>query len=223
LSSKDVREAPSYTFAEASRYLRVPAPTVRVWVVGLHGERQQFEPLIRRPDSRDKRLSFNNLVEIHVLRALRTQHGVPMKFVRQALREAEDQFGIPRLLIHKELSAAPGRMFLDRYGQLVDLTRSGQLALKDIFRSYLRAVVCDPQGVPVRLYPWIPARFEGPSKSIYIDPYRAFGAPVAGRRGISTAVLASRIDAGESVASVASDYGLESGEVEEAIRFERAA
>jgi uncharacterized protein (DUF433 family) len=223
VTSKDVREAPSYTFADAARYLRVPAPTVRVWVVGLHSDRQRFEALIHRPDSGDKRLSFNNLVEIHVLRALRTQHGIPMAAVRKALRDAEKKFGIPRLLIDKQLSATPGRLFLDRYGELIELSRGGQLALRDVFKNFLKAVVHDPRGVPILLYPWIPDPFRPASKAIFIDPFRGFGTPLAGKRAISTAVLASRVDAGESIDAVARDYGLESGEVEEAIHFERAA
>lgn len=223
MNPKDVREAPSYTFADASRYLRVPAPTVRVWTVGLHSENQRFEALIHRPDPSDKRLSFNNLVEIHVLRALRTQHGIPMGAVREALQDAEKRFGVRRLLIHKELSAIPGRLFLDRYGELVELSRGGQLVLREVFKNHLKAVVHDPKGVPIRLYPWIPDPFKPASRAIFIDPFRGFGSPLAGKRAISTAVLASRVDAGESISAVASDYGLEIAEVEEAIHFERAA
>lgn len=223
LKPRDVREAPSYTFADAARYLRVPAPTVRAWVVGLHYPKQRFQPLIHRPQEEDKRLSFTNLVEIHVLRALRTQHGIPMRAVREALEYSEREFKIHRLLVHKELAAAPGRLFLRRYGELVELSKGGQMALQAAFQNYLKAVVHDPEGVPIRLYPWIPNPFARASKNIFIDPRLGFGAPVAGQRAISTAVLASRVDAGESVLAVAKDYGLESEEVEEAIRFERAA
>lgn len=192
-------------------------------MAGLDYPKQSFKPLIHRPQKNDKRLSFNNLVEVHVLRALRTQHGVPMRAVREALNYAEQKFGITRLLIHKNLAATPGRLFLERYGELVELTKGGQMALRAAFENYLKAVVRDPRGVPVRLYPWIPNPFEQPSKTIFIDPTLGFGSPVAGRRAISTAVLASRVDAGEAVASIARDYGLQSEEVEEAVRFERAA
>jgi uncharacterized protein (DUF433 family) len=191
--------------------------------VGLHYPKQRFQPLIHRPQEEDKRLSFTNLVEIHVLRALRTQHGIPMRAVREALGYSEREFKIHRLLVHKELAAAPGRLFLRRYGELVELSKGGQMALQAAFQNYLKAVVHDPEGVPIRLYPWIPNPFERASKRIFIDPRLGFGAPVAGQRAISTAVLASRVDAGESVLAVAKDYGLESEEVEEAIRFERAA
>lgn len=220
----DIRDAPAYTFAEASRYLRLPAPTVRVWVVGLDSARQHFRPLIRRPNPRDKRLSFNNLVEIHVLRALRTQHGVKMAGVRRALEYAEKECGIPRLLIHRDLRASAGEIFLDKYSELISLSKGGQLALRQVLEAALKRVVYDPQGAPIQLYPsWMPYPSEGPRKSVMLDPRVGFGNPVTARRRISTAVLASRFDFGESVDDLAVDYGLNPEDVEDAIGFERAA
>ena len=43
------------------------------------------------------------------------------------------------------------------------------------------------------------------------------------RAGVSTGVIAERIDAGESVADLADDYGLTTEEVEQAVVYERAA
>ena len=201
----------------------MPAPTVRVWVVGLDTERQQFRPLIHRPDPEDKRLSFNNLVEIHVLRALRTKHDVSMAGVRKALRYAEARCGVSRLLIHRDLMVGAGEILLDKYTELISLSKGGQLALRNVLTAHLKRVIYDPQGVPIRLYPWIPYSSEAPRKTIVLDPRIGFGNPVTERLGISTAVLASRIDAGETVEDLVADYGLDRGEVEDAIQFERAA
>ena len=41
-------------------------------------------------------ISFNNLVEAHVLRALRTRDGVRMTAVRKAIDYAEKELGIKR-------------------------------------------------------------------------------------------------------------------------------
>lgn len=219
----DIREAPAYTFAEASRYLQLPAPTVRVWVVGLDSARQRFRPLIRRPDPRDKRISFNNLVEIHVLRALRTRQAISMPDVRSALHFAEEQCGIDRLLIHKDLMAGAGQVFLDKYTELLSLSKGGQLVLRAALHAHLERVVYDPDGIPIRLYPWSPIPSEAPRRSVVLDPRVGFGRPVTEHRRISTAVLASRFDAGEPVEGLAADYGLTADEVEDAIQFERAA
>lgn len=43
------------------------------------------------------------------------------------------------------------------------------------------------------------------------------------RAGVSTAAIAERIDARESVEDVATDYGLTVPEIEQAVVFERAA
>lgn len=219
----NLRTRPAYTVAEAARYLAIPAPTVNAWFRGIHAKHQIFEPVLRLEDPNDRRLSFSNLVEAHVLRALRTKHGVPMHAVRGALDFVRREFGIARLLIDPRLRAAPGKMFLQRYAELVELTRSGQHVIERVWDSHLQAVVQDPAGVPFKLYPWIPDRTQPPKQSILIDPAVSFGTPMTTSRGIATSVLADLYDAGTSVDELAGEYGLTQEEVEDALAFERAA
>lgn len=78
----DPRELPLYSLAEAARHLHLPPATLRSWVFGrtyrLADGREGFsEPLIQLPDPEDSRLSFTNLVEAHVLHALRAHHRAP--------------------------------------------------------------------------------------------------------------------------------------------------
>lgn len=219
----DIRSRPAYTVAEAARYLSIPAPTVSAWFRGIQAKHQTFKPVLRFEEPDDRRLSFSNLVEAHVLRALRTKHGISMKAVRDALDYVRREFDIDRLLIDPGLRAAPGRMFLQRYGELVDLTRSGQHVIERMWDSHLKAVVQDPAGVPFKLYPWLPDRTEPPKQSILIDPAVSFGKPMTSSRGIATAVLADLYDAGTSVEELVEEYGLTSQEVEDALAFERAA
>lgn len=56
---------------------------------------------------------------------------------------------------------------------------------------------------------------------ILIDPKIGFGRPVLIGKAIRTATIANRFDAGESVSDLATDYGLTTPEIEEAIRYER--
>lgn len=218
----DVRWRPAYTVAEAARYLAIPAPTVSAWFRGIRGK-QTFKPVLRLEDPSDRRLSFSNLIEAHVLRALRTKHGVPMPAVRKALAYVRKEFGIDRLLIDPRLRAAPGKMFLERYAQLVDLTRSGQHVIERVWDTHLQAVVQDPAGVPLKLYPWIPDRTQPAKRSILIDPAVTFGRPMTATRGIATSVLADLYDAGTSLEELVAEYGLTQQEVEDALAFERAA
>ena len=214
-----------YNLPEAARYLHLPPATLRAWVEGrsyrLSAGRTGFsEPLILRPDPRDARLSFSNLVEAHVLRALRAEHQVPMAHVRRALDYAQREFGIDRLLIRDELRAAPGEMFLQEYGRLLSLSRAGQFAMEKILDAFLRRVVRDAKGLPLRLYPFTSPSLLEDRRIVAIDPRISYGRPAIERKGISTAVLAERLNAGESVRDLAEDYGLQDEEIEEAILYE---
>jgi uncharacterized protein (DUF433 family) len=168
-------------------------------------------------------LSFANLVEAHVLRSLRSEHGVSVKALRKALAYAEKALGIERLLLRPELCAEAGRLFLDRYGELIELSASGQLAMRRLLEEHLKQVEWDASKFPVRLYPFVFADEPNEEHSIVIDPRIAFGRPVLLRRGVSTSAIAERIDAGETVEDLAADYDLDSSEIEQAALYERAA
>ena len=221
------RDLAAYSLAEAARYLRLPTATLRSWVLGRDYPtaegRSQFPPLLRPASKRPPLLSFSNLIEAHVLRSLRTDHGVPVKALRSALAYAERELSIDRLLLRPELCAEAGKVFLDRYGELIELTASGQLAMRQLFDQHLKRVDWDASKFPVRLYPFLSAASPSEARPIVIDPRIAFGRPVVQRKGISTLAIAERIDAGESVEDVAHDYDLGPSEIEQAILYERAA
>lgn len=219
-------ERPRYKIGQAAQYLRISPTTLRSWVVGRPyptGEgHRYFQPLIGRPDEQDLRLSFNNLVEAHVLRALRTRHKVPMSAVRSALDFAESQFQIKRLLLSDELRAAAGTVFLERLDELIDLGRAGQLVLKELLQAHLQRIDRNIEGLPVRLFPVSIRGLDGP-KVVVIDPQVSFGRPYISGKGVRTSTIVERLDAGESREDIAQDYGLEAYEIDEAILYERAA
>jgi uncharacterized protein (DUF433 family) len=225
-TATDPRETAAYSISEAARYLRLPSATLRDWVLGRRyaDGRRQFAPLIKPACRRPPFLSFLNLIEGHVLRSLRTEHGVSVKALRKAIDYAETELGIDRLLLRPELRAGAGEVFLDRYGQLIELSASGQLAMRRVFEEHLKRVEWDEAlRFPVRLFPFLTRSAPGASRVIAIDPQMAFGRPVVWRKGISTSAIADRIDAGEVVNDVAADYDLEPSEIEEAVVYERAA
>src|SRR5205085_2319836 len=147
-------------------------------------------PLIRPVSLEPTWVSFANLIEAHVLRSLRTEHGVPVKALRSALSYAEKTLGIDRLLLRPELRADAGKVFLDRYGELIELTASGQLAMRRLFDEHLKRVEWDSSRFPVRLYPFLSTATPSTERPIVIDPRVAFGRPVVSRKGISTATIA---------------------------------
>ncbi len=226
-ATTELRNQPAYPLSEAGRYLKLPAATLRSWFLGRHYEttkgRRQFSAIVSPASRQPPLLSFWNVIEAHVLRALRTDHGVSVKALRQAVRYAEGQLNIERLLLSRELSANAGRLFLDRYGALIELSASGQIAMRQVLEAHLRRVEWDQWQFPVRLFPFLTSEAFTTDRPIAIDPTIAFGRPVVLSRGVTTATIAERIDAGESVEDVAADYDLTPADIEQAIVYERAA
>jgi uncharacterized protein (DUF433 family) len=226
-SHADLRNQPAYTLAEGARYLKLPTATLRAWAVGRAYPTARgaghFRPLIRPARKAPPQLSFWNLIEAHVLRSFRAEHGVSLRALRQALDFAERELRIERLLLRRELCADAGELFLERYGELISLSASGQLAMRRLFDEHLKRVEWDEWKFPVRLYPFLAAELTTEARPIAIDPGISFGRPVIARLGISTAVLADRLDAGETLEDLTADYGLSHVEIEQAVLYERTA
>ena len=73
-------DVPAYSFAEAALLTGVPLSTLRSWVLGRplasrSGQRWS-RPVIRLPKGPKPFLSFTNLVEVHVLAAMRRKHAL---------------------------------------------------------------------------------------------------------------------------------------------------
>jgi len=225
--ANELRSQPAYPLAEAARYLKVAPATLRSWVLGRQYPKAdgvaRFQPLVHPPTKQPPILSFWNLIDAHVLRSLRTDHGVSIKELRQAIGYAERELNVDNLLRSKELRTQGGELLLDRYGKLISLSASGQLAMRQLLDEHLKRVDWDEWQFPVRLYPFLATETAGAGRPIAIDPTISFGRPIVVRKGISTGAIADRIDAGESVAELATDYGLEQSEIEQAVLYERAA
>ena len=94
LRTFEPREVPAYRISEVAQYLLMPKATVRAWAFG-QGE---FKPVLGLEKVNGiPLLSFVNLVEVHVLDALRREHDIPLQTTRGVLRILESAFpGLPR-------------------------------------------------------------------------------------------------------------------------------
>jgi len=220
----DPRELPAYSIAEAARYLQIPQATLRSWVIGRHykagGGKRLFRPLLVPADKERALLSFFNLVEAHVLSALRRKHRLALAKVRLALDYLKKHFPSAHPLADREFETDGSDLFLQRYGQLINLSKEGQLEMQGMIAEHLRRVERDASGCAAKLY-----LFTGPprpkaAKVVVVDPYVSFGRPVLVGTGIATDVIAQRYKAGESIAELANDYDRSQNEIEEAIRCE---
>jgi uncharacterized protein (DUF433 family) len=217
-------EQSAYSITEASRYLSIPIATLRSWVAGRKYPTDSgikfFSPLILLPDDARAGLSFVNLVEAHVLDAIRRHHQVPLSKIRDAIHYLQKHFSSKHPLAEQRFQTDGIDLFIDKFGKLINVTQSGQIALRELLKAHLHRVEHNANGAAVRLYPFTRKRDLSEPKVIVIDPHISYGRPVLVGTGIPTAIVAERYKAGESIDELAEDYGRSRNEIEEAIRCE---
>jgi uncharacterized protein (DUF433 family)/transposase-like protein len=221
---RDVLDLPAYSIAETARYLDIPTATLRYWVLGAPYRTQRgvrrAPPVIQIADSDEGALSFRNMVEAHVLDALRRQHHVSLPRVRAALDYLQEKFPSPHPLADPSLQTDGLDLFVVKYGKLINASRAGQTAMREMLAAHLKRIDRDAAGAPIRLYPFTRKHDLEEPRVVMMDPRVQYGRPVLVRSGIPTAVVAERYKAGESIQDLATDYGREPREIEEAIRCE---
>ena len=217
---------PAYSVTEAAHYLRIPLATLRSWVRGRYYPTEEgrkfFAPVIDLPEPSLQSLSFVNLVEAHILDAIRRQHNIPLPKVRIALDYVKKYFGLAHPLADQKFQSDGVSLIVSRFDQLIAVSDAGQLAMKAMLDAHLRRVGWDLAGIAIQLYPFTRKRQADEPKIIVIDPTIAFGRPSIMGTGIATAIVAERYKAGESVDELADDYGCERRNIEEAVRCELA-
>jgi uncharacterized protein (DUF433 family) len=220
----ELRDIPAYGLSEASHYLGIPKATLRSWVLGrqypIETGKQFFRPIIELPDKEKPLLSFVNLVEAHVLEAIRQRHGIKFWRVRGAVEYIERHLDSRHPLAEQRFVTDGADLFVEQFGRLVNISREGQLVIKELIQTYLRRIERDSAGFPIRLYPFTRERKPDEPKTIVIDPYISFGRPVLAGTGIATTIIAQRYKAGESIEELAEDYGRPTSDIQEAIRSE---
>ena len=220
----DPRDIPTYSISDAARYLRIPAGTIRSWTVGRHypisNGSNFFRPLIPIRDLKPKLLSFTNLIEVHVLRAIRKHHQIDLGKVRDALDFIGEHFQASHPLARERFLTDGVDLFIERYGSLVNASKSVQTELKDSLNAHLERIEPDDTGLAIKLYPFTRSSEEDNPRIVVIDPRIAFGRLVIAGTGIATSVLAERYQAGDSIDDLAYDYECDRLKIEEAIRCE---
>jgi uncharacterized protein (DUF433 family) len=187
---------------------------------GSDSKQKMFKPVIRPAAKSPVALSFINLIEAHVLAAIRRKHRVNMPAVRRAIDYLKNEFGSKHPLADHKFETNGVDLFIEQYGQFISTSQSGQLAVKELLKAHLRRIDRDDKGLPLRLYPFTRMDETDQPKNIVIDPFISFGRAVITGTGVTTDVVAERFKAGESADELAKDYGCEREKIEEAIRCE---
>jgi len=210
----DPRDVPAYTVAEAAHYLCMPASTVRDWVSGT----KKFTRVLDLPKPAVTLLSFFNLVEAHALRSLRVVHRIELPRIRDALDYDHAKLGWKRPLIHEGFKTDGARLFVEHLGQVMDVTAQRQIVMQAVM-THLERIEWETN-LAARLYPFTRLNTENAPKSVFIDPRFSFGRPILRDSRVTTAIIADRYKAGDSIDDLALDYGCSRPEIEEAVRCE---
>ena len=176
---------PAYTKAEASRYLGIPHRTLHDWVSGRSDPSGRPRPLVSITEPSEHLLSFENMLELHVLAALRHVHGVRMRVIRNALDYLQIRFGVARPLIDEQMHTDGKTILVHRLGQLIDAGQHGQTSMLELLDVHLDRIERNPSGIATRLFlftrksPQDRHAAERQPRVIAIDPAVAFGRPLS--------------------------------------------
>jgi uncharacterized protein (DUF433 family) len=221
---REPRDIPAYRLLDAARYLNIAVPTLRSWIKGYYYPvkrgRRFFKPVFNLPNPELLLLSYTNLVEAFVLSSLRKRHKIDLFKIRKAIESLQREFNSRHPLAEHRFETNGIDIFVEQYGQLINVGLDDQLAMRQVLQNYLTRVDHDPAGKAARLYPFIRLDGTNQPKHVVINPYVSFGKPVITGTGLPTHVVAERYKAGDSIPKIASDYGRKEEEIEDAIRYE---
>lgn len=222
-----IHDEPAYSAQEAAAILAVPSATVKSWCFGqtyhLHGEKRQFQPVIRAADKKSRLISFANLCELHVLSAIRRYHRIPMPRVRESVEYVRKELGADRPLIDSQFMTNGIDLFVEHASKLLNVSKQGQEALRGEFEAALARIERNKNGSPIRLFPFSRSsmQLDEQPRIVVVDPRLSFGRPVLTGSAVPTRIIVDRFQAGDSMSEMAEDYGVGEAEIEEAIRFEQ--
>jgi uncharacterized protein (DUF433 family) len=225
-----IYDEPAYRAAEAAHILGLPSGTVQAWCFGHDyrhrhdGSRKLFVRVIAPADERERLLSFVNLCELHLLAVIRRHHRVQLPQVRAAVEYMRQRLGEERPLASSQFRTNGIDLFVEHAGDLLNVSKQGQRALREDFERTLDRVEFSSDGRrPIRLFPFTrpPLLADAQPKAVIVDPALSFGRPVLSGAFVRTEVIEGRFRAGDSIADMAKDYDVSGRDIEEALRFEQ--
>lgn len=206
-------EVPAYTKAEVALYLRLPKSTISAWTRGTtytrqDGRRVPFYPVIIPAEP--KLLSFQNLVELFVLKSLRREYDVPLPSIRTAIAELRLRSGSQHPLAEHEILTDRRDIILEEFGKMLNLNRHSQLEMGELLESTLKRVGMENGEWTYR-----------PADTVVLSPSRQFGRPCIVGTRIPTGLVFARHTGGETVDDIAWDLECDARLIVGAIDYEQ--
>ena len=130
-----------------------PTGTLHDWVSGRSdpsGGRPR--PLVSMVEPSQHLLSFENMLELHVLAALRHVHGVRMRVIGNALDYLQSRLGVARPLIDEQMRTDGKTILVHRLDQLIDAGHDGQTSMLELLDMHLDRIERNPAGIATRFF-----------------------------------------------------------------------
>jgi uncharacterized protein (DUF433 family) len=220
LHPSEIKLLPAYPLAEAARYLGSNPSTLRAWFHGrgykVKGQPKWAKAVLSSAKISGEPISFLDLVEAHVLLAIRKGYGIPLKNFRVAMEYLREAGGDLHFLAHRDFFHDRRNLYLKWENKLMSLSERGQLVGREIITEGLKQIVYGEDDYAARFFP---RNDQQRQESIVLDPTINFGRPCLVRLGVGADAIAARFRAGERIADLAQDYAATREEVEEAIRW----
>lgn len=231
MADPDRFATPLYSMSEAAAYLGVPESTFHTWAKGYvrrqHGGRAvRGAPFVTTVPTQARGgavIPFIGLAEGLVATAFR-RAGVPLQRIRPAIERLQRELGLEHALASKALYTDGAEVLYDFAEQQGDspeargarqlvVVRNNQRVFTEIVDSYLHRVEFAPDGYAQVIH--LPSYAVA---DVVVDPRRGFGQPTFVHGGARVEDALSLFRAGETLATVAAEYGVPEAELEDAVR-----
>lgn len=189
----NVQSIHTHSLQDVSQYLHIPIKNIQSWAIlfGYTAKERSHLPIPSVNYSiRDSYLlSFNNIVEAHIIQAIHSTTKVRVDEIRNALNIVGEQLDIKEYpLLNQRFSVNGVKIFVENYVRSISANNDTQDRLKLALDNHLSRIEFDRDGLPSKLYPIRPNSVNSP-KIVSIDPTIAFGSLVINGTGITTSIL----------------------------------
>lgn len=164
-------------------------------------------------------VSFHTLIEFYVMMRL-TEAGVKTKEILKAHKELTRMYksAFPFALknVLSQIKTDRKKIYLSDKNDLISLDGTRQFNLSFI-KLFFEKLDFDQSNLATRFWPL------GKEKSIIIDPQRKFGHPVLSDKNIYPETIFNHIKAGDPSDYIGYIYGLSEKEINDAVKYMKAA
>jgi uncharacterized protein (DUF433 family) len=206
-----------YTPEEASLYARVSARMLRRWLYGTSAGEPVIRPQLIAAQEQDL-VTFLDFVQAMAIRAVRLIHRVPLQKIRQAIEQAENEYGKSYPFARRHTTYLFGSELVIKLGKDEYVQASGKGArnrmIAKVVELYMEDLGFNPDGLAEAYRAFVWGGYE-----VKMNPQVRFGEPLIPSCGYSARALWEAYQSEGSLEATAEAYGVELGEVEVACRY----